>query len=87
MKQNFLWLFYFTQPDRLCCSARVAAHSRADACSVMSEHLGGRPLVAEEFKHPEPGTILSHFGKTMDERVGLVAFVNLEGQFVEVPAQ
>ncbi len=57
-----MWLFVFTDPDRKFLSARVAAPDREEACSLMGSMLG-RYLIANANTHPEPGTILTAFGK------------------------
>lgn len=77
-----LWLFRFTQPDRLCCSVRVAAPTRQDACTILGARLG-RPLISQENVHPEEGTILTAFGKLDVPEMGVVGFVDLGGQLVE----
>ena len=77
-----LWLFTFTQPDRLCCSVRVAAPTRQEACALLGSRLN-RVLIAQEYTHPEPGTILVFFGKTELSESKVVSFVDLAGNVVD----
>lgn len=79
-----LWLFIFTQPDRKFVSARVAADTRDEACSIMGEALQ-RILVAQENVHPEPGTILTMIGNEPADHAGLVHLRDLNNE-LWVPA-
>ena len=77
-----IWLFRFTQENRPCCSVRVAAPTRAEACQLLGSRLG-RILIAQESTHPEPGTILTAFGKMDLPESKIVSFVDLAGNVVE----
>ena len=78
-----LWLFTFTQPDRHVASAVIAADTRRAACDIM-EAIIQRPLVAQEYTHPEAGTILSFFGRTERKQPGLFRYVTVAGKLMDV---
>lgn len=77
-----LFLFRFTQPDRLMLSVRVAANTRRYACDLLGARLG-RFLIAAENTHPEPGTILTHFGKIDVPEPKIMSYVDLSGKTIE----
>lgn len=78
MKVLQFWLFTFTQPDRDFITARVAANDRQEACSIMG-HILGRSLIAADFQHPEPGTILIMFGMIKAEGASLISAIMADG--------